>query len=189
MIWFAVTSVLFLGALAEAFSPLTSFPSTFSQPAVQRRPFSLSVEQIIANSVCSVKMSRNEEPEAREKQEETSPAIIFSSDSHDATKETVETPNPVPEYRKRTDIVNDESKVNQALGLGRGGVLLAIALLINVWFFTIPTEFRRTRLCNETDTRAYPELCMTPKMFVSGIAEYYKTGGGINFDFSIEGRD
>jgi hypothetical protein len=82
----------------------------------------------------------------------------------------------VPAYWKRTDVVNDESKVNSALGLGRGTVLLTIALLINIWFFTIPTEFRRTRLCNEFDTEAYPELCMTPQMFVDGISEYYKNG-------------
>jgi hypothetical protein len=83
---------------------------------------------------------------------------------------------PVPAYWKRTDVVNDESKVNSALGLGRGVVLLTIALLINIWFFTIPTEFRRTRLCSEIDTKVYPELCMTPQMFVNGISEYYKSG-------------
>jgi hypothetical protein len=82
----------------------------------------------------------------------------------------------VPASWKRTDVVNDESKVNSALGLGRGAVLLTIALLINIWFFTIPTEFRRTRLCNEFDTETYPQLCMTPKMFVDGIVEYYKNG-------------
>lgn len=100
-----------------------------------------------------------------------------SSEPNNAAS-TKEEERKVPAYwrRTRTDVVNDESKVNSVLGLGAGSVLLAIAVLINIWFFSIPTEFRRTRLCNEVDTQAYPELCMTPKMFVNGIADYYKSG-------------
>mmetsp|Transcript_16469 Transcript_16469/g.28709 ORF Transcript_16469/g.28709 Transcript_16469/m.28709 type:complete len:179 (-) Transcript_16469:399-935(-) len=87
------------------------------------------------------------------------------------------------------DIVNNQAKVDEALGIERGLVLLAIALLINIWFFTIPTEFRRTRICNEFDSAAYPELCMTAEQFKTGISDYYKNGGGIKFDFSIQGRE
>jgi hypothetical protein len=62
------------------------------------------------------------------------------------------------------------------MGLGRGAILLVVALLINVWFFTIPTEFRRTRLCTDADTAMYPDVCMTTGQFTKGIADYYING-------------
>lgn len=88
-------------------------------------------------------------------------------------------PNNFPTF------MDDEAKVRRALGLDRGAVLLAIVLVINAWFFTIPVEFRRTRLCSEMDTAAYPEQCMTPNQFAGGIADYYREGGGIKWDFSV----
>jgi hypothetical protein len=30
---------------------------------------------------------------------------------------------------------------------------------------------------------------MTSEMWWGGIAEYYRTGGGVQFDFSIEGKE
>lgn len=77
---------------------------------------------------------------------------------------------------REMEFMSDSSKVNAALGLGRGAVLLTIVLLINVWFFTIPVEFRRTRLCSEMDTAAYPERCMTTSQFTQGISDYYSDG-------------
>mmetsp|Transcript_52350 Transcript_52350/g.126623 ORF Transcript_52350/g.126623 Transcript_52350/m.126623 type:complete len:200 (-) Transcript_52350:79-678(-) len=79
----------------------------------------------------------------------------------------------------------DPDKVWKTLGLDRAAIIMPIVLLINIWFFTIPPEFRRARMCSEMDTAAYPEQCMTPKMFASGIVDYYKGGGGIQWDFSI----
>lgn len=137
-----------------------------SQISLQTRQFPLALQQRkLMRDKLSHKMS-NQEPETTDDDpdEESVPASI--SDLKDTTSPA----------KKRTGIVNDEERVNRALGLGRGAVLLAIVLLINVWFFSIPTEFRRTRLCNEFDTQAYPELCMTPKMFVNGISDYYKNG-------------
>jgi hypothetical protein len=80
---------------------------------------------------------------------------------------------------------DDPDKTWKTLGLDRAAIIMPIVLLINVWFFTIPPEFRRARLCSEMDTAAYPGVCMTPKMFASGVADYYKQGGGIQWDFSI----
>ena len=75
-------------------------------------------------------------------------------------------------------------------GLGRGKILLAIVMLANIWAFTIPPEFRRARLCNEEDVKLYPERnCTTFKAWRKGVAEYYANGGGINFDFSVEGKE
>jgi hypothetical protein len=70
-------------------------------------------------------------------------------------------------------------------GLEEGKAIFAIALVIAVWFFSIPTEFRRARLCSEADSAIY-EQCLTPSQFATGVSEYYKNGGGIKFDFSID---
>jgi hypothetical protein len=75
-------------------------------------------------------------------------------------------------------------------GLGRGKILLIIALIANVWAFSIPVEFRRARLCTEEDVKLYPEKhCMTFGAWRTGVAEYYANGGGVKFDFSIEGKE
>lgn len=72
----------------------------------------------------------------------------------------------------------------------RGWGLLIFALLINVWLFSIPTEFRRAKNCSVEEVQLYPDSnCMTTEMWVEGIAEYYRNGGGLHFDFSIEGRE
>jgi len=93
---------------------------------------------------------------------------------------------PVPsEFRVSTDlhakreITNDEreeGQVNSIIGIDRGVYLLALVLAINVWLFSIPPEFRRTRFCNEADSQAYPDRCMTAKQWRNGIADYYKNG-------------
>jgi hypothetical protein len=70
-------------------------------------------------------------------------------------------------------------------GLEEGKVILGIALVIAVWFFSIPTEFRRAHLCSEADAAIY-EQCLTPSQFATGVSEYYENGGGIKFDFSID---
>jgi hypothetical protein len=81
-------------------------------------------------------------------------------------------------YFKGSDIMSDSTRVDAALGLGRGSVLLTVVLLINIWFFSIPPEFRRTRLCDDMDAAAYPDRCMTSTQFVEGIKDYYSNGKG-----------
>lgn len=68
----------------------------------------------------------------------------------------------------------------------RGPLLFALSLFICVWFFTIPPEFRRARLCDEEQTAAYPDKCMTLLQMSQGIAAYYQQGGGIQWDFSVD---
>ena len=66
---------------------------------------------------------------------------------------------------------------------------IVFAMFVNVWLFSIPTEFRRAQFCNEEQVRLYPESkCITFKSWREGIAEYYANGGGVKFDFSIEGK-
>eukprot|EP01082_Thalassiosira_pseudonana_P014445 g12993.t1 g12993 contig7:630237-630698(+) len=87
---------------------------------------------------------------------------------------------------------SDEEKYDTGYvdGSTVGSFLLAGVLLINVWIFSIPTEFRRARMCNPNDVAIYAESrnCMTQQEWAGGIADYYANGGGIKFDFSIEGK-
>mmetsp|Transcript_724 Transcript_724/g.1004 ORF Transcript_724/g.1004 Transcript_724/m.1004 type:complete len:161 (+) Transcript_724:225-707(+) len=73
----------------------------------------------------------------------------------------------------------------------RGKVLFAISLLAVAWSFSIPPELRRehwcfTDKCAENRTKCYD--CITFKEFYGQVKDYYANGGGINFDFSIEGK-
>jgi hypothetical protein len=72
-------------------------------------------------------------------------------------------------------------------GLRRGLVLLPFVVLVAVWLFTIPVEFRRARFCSEEQVRLFPDSkCITPDNWVKGIQDYYQQGGGIEWDFTIE---
>ena len=72
-------------------------------------------------------------------------------------------------------------------GLKRGAILLPIALLVNVWMFSIPVEYRRARICSEQQVREHPHSkCMTTGTWRKGVADYYANGGGIKFDFSVD---
>mmetsp|Transcript_18585 Transcript_18585/g.53361 ORF Transcript_18585/g.53361 Transcript_18585/m.53361 type:complete len:155 (-) Transcript_18585:1332-1796(-) len=72
-------------------------------------------------------------------------------------------------------------------GLKRGAIILPFALLINIWMFSIPVEYRRARICSEEQVRDNPgSKCMTTETWRSGVADYYANGGGIKFDFSID---
>jgi len=92
---------------------------------------------------------------------------------------------------KEFDNENKKSEyVNSVVGIDRGTYLLLIpAIIINLWFFTIPTEFRRSRLCSAEETANFPTKCMTTEQFKTRISDYYKNGGDIQWDFSIEGKE
>jgi hypothetical protein len=72
-------------------------------------------------------------------------------------------------------------------GLRRGVVLLPLVVLLAVWLFTIPVEFRRARFCSEEQVRLYPDSkCITPDNWVKGIQDYYQQGGGVEWDFTLD---
>ena len=72
-------------------------------------------------------------------------------------------------------------------GLKRGAIILPIALLVNIWMFSIPVEYRRARICSEQQVRENPNSkCMTTETWRKGVADYYANGGGIKFDFSVD---
>jgi hypothetical protein len=73
-------------------------------------------------------------------------------------------------------------------GQERGAVLQGLVLLLCVWSFSIPPEFRRAHFCPTErceENRVACHDCITTSEWVSGIQEYYKNGGGIEFDFTV----
>ena len=74
-------------------------------------------------------------------------------------------------------------------GKNRGYVLQTIVLSICVWFFSIPPEFRRTHFCPTSrcvENRSTCYDCVTFGEWKVRVADYYKGGGGVHFDFSID---
>ena len=76
----------------------------------------------------------------------------------------------------------------------RGKYLFAIVMFAIIWSFTIPPEIRRqhicfSRNCRLDNTGKFCYDCVSFGEYADQIAEYYKGGGGIKFDFSIEGRE
>ncbi|KAK1735076.1 hypothetical protein QTG54_014142 [Skeletonema marinoi] len=79
------------------------------------------------------------------------------------------------------------SKIDGSVG---GTYFLAAVLLANVWLFTIPTEFRRAHLYPEGNAGLYSDpKGITAKDWAAGVAQYYANGGGVKFDFSVEGKE
>ena len=77
---------------------------------------------------------------------------------------------------------------NDPTGLKEGKYLLILVMLINIWAFSIPPEFRRAQFCSEEQVRDNPESkCITFGAWKDGIAEYYNNGGGVDFNFEVEG--
>lgn len=75
-------------------------------------------------------------------------------------------------------------------GIGRGIYIQVVVFAICAWLFTIPPEFRRAYLCPADTFCQEPgsctKECVTTKEWVDGVKEYYKNGGGIQWDFSID---
>jgi hypothetical protein len=71
----------------------------------------------------------------------------------------------------------------------RGSILLGVSLLFTLWLFSIPPEFRRAHVCTLdvcVQNRASCNDCQTLGELREGIASYYKNGGGVEFDFTID---
>lgn len=73
-------------------------------------------------------------------------------------------------------------------GAGRGLVILGIVVAICVWIFSIPPEFRRAHICTTDEcvaSRASCYDCVTLQEWTDDIGNYYRNGGGIQFDFTV----
>eukprot|EP00816_Leptocylindrus_hargravesii_P008161 CAMPEP_0196804872 /NCGR_PEP_ID=MMETSP1362-20130617/4557_1 /TAXON_ID=163516 /ORGANISM="Leptocylindrus danicus, Strain CCMP1856" /LENGTH=173 /DNA_ID=CAMNT_0042177433 /DNA_START=60 /DNA_END=581 /DNA_ORIENTATION=+ len=71
----------------------------------------------------------------------------------------------------------------------RGYVILVLAIFAVIWSFSIPPEFRRahfcfTEQCVQNRSKCYD--CVTVGEWSEQVADYYRNGGGVNFDFSID---
>lgn len=85
---------------------------------------------------------------------------------------------------------NDDKNMDKITGVDNGVWILGFMICFSVWMFSIPVEFRRARSCSAEQVRLYPESkCMTNEMWLDGVIDYYKNGGGISFDFSIEEQE
>jgi len=74
-------------------------------------------------------------------------------------------------------------------GAGRGVYLMAIVLAITIWMFSIPPSFRRAKICTFDPAEAPPQVtvdCVTSDQWIADVKDYYKNGGGIQWDFSID---
>ncbi len=82
---------------------------------------------------------------------------------------------------------NPDSNDPDPTGMKRGLILFPTVLLIAIWLFSIPPEFRRARICSEQQVIDYPDSkCMTATNWVGGVKDYYMNGGGVQFDFTID---
>jgi hypothetical protein len=70
-------------------------------------------------------------------------------------------------------------------GTGRGLVVMAISLFACVWIFSIPPEFRRAHICT-SDRPSAASTCVPLGAWVDDVANYYRGGGGVHFDFTID---
>jgi hypothetical protein len=74
-------------------------------------------------------------------------------------------------------------------GSRRGGYIFALVVAFCVWQFTIPPKFRRAHFCSSeacVQQRSSCSDCVTIQEWTSDIADYYRGGGGIQWDFSID---
>ena len=75
-------------------------------------------------------------------------------------------------------------------GTGAGNIIFACVLAICVWLFTIPPDFRRAYFCPDSiycrEDQSLCENCVTWNEWFNAIRDYYKGGGGIQWDFSID---
>ena len=86
-------------------------------------------------------------------------------------------------------IIQSQPQENDAdpTGLKRGLVLFPLVTLIAIWLFSIPPEYRRARICSEQQVIDYPNSkCITIGNWVKGVSDYYRNGGGVEFDFTID---
>ena len=85
------------------------------------------------------------------------------------------------------DTDNEPKGYTKETGLVEGYYLFGLAMLVSIWMFSVPVEYRRAQLCSEQEVIDNPTSnCMTMDTWTSGIADYYRNGGGVKFDFSVD---
>jgi hypothetical protein len=90
--------------------------------------------------------------------------------------------------RMLTSQLRSEKDDSDIGGIGRGNIILGVVLLITIWMFSIPPYYRRVHFCSTPvceQNRAACYDCLTLSEWTAGVADYYKNGGGVHFDFTI----
>lgn len=70
-------------------------------------------------------------------------------------------------------------------GQGRGKYIMSFVLFLCIWIFSIPPEFRRAHICT-TSAATIRSDCVSLGDWTQQVGDYYKGGGGVHFDFSID---
>lgn len=119
----------------------------------------------------------------------------FGSNRHSHGFRNIFTPSTTGSYgsiKSSSPSAMHQTNNNSDLdGTTRGIPILIAALLVCIWSFSIPPEFRRAHICMTDqcvpiENRKYCHDCKTMKELKEGIQQYYANGGGVQFDFSIE---
>jgi hypothetical protein len=91
-------------------------------------------------------------------------------------------------YTRQVQPLFQSSNPNSVDGTGRGLYIFAAVLGVCVWLFSIPPEFRRAHFCAVercVQNRAKCYDCVTFSEWKDGVSEYYESGGGVQFDFTV----
>jgi hypothetical protein len=109
--------------------------------------------------------------------------VLYASNNNKNKKKDPESQVKTPNYKPADD------------GRSVGFVLLGVSLLASAWLFTIPPSFRRAYLCprdyfansnNNGIAQEQATDCVPWKVWWSDVVAYYRSGGGIQWDFSID---
>lgn len=109
----------------------------------------------------------------------------------------VSTPSPILSGGVRTRptktanvVVYQSNSPKDYSATGRGLPIFLASLLFCTWLFTIPPEIRRTHICVgpciENRDIWFCSECKTIGELKEEVSEYYRNGGGIEWDFSID---
>jgi hypothetical protein len=84
---------------------------------------------------------------------------------------------------------SEDRVTNYEYGTERGSILMAIVMAFCIWTFSIPPSFRRAHICYTqpcVEQRSACSDCVTGEEWISDVVDYYRGGGGIQWDFSID---
>jgi hypothetical protein len=84
---------------------------------------------------------------------------------------------------------SEDRTTNYEYGTERGNILMAFVMAFCIWTFSIPPSFRRAHICYAqpcVEQRSACSDCVTGEEWISDVVNYYRGGGGIQWDFSID---
>ena len=106
---------------------------------------------------------------------------------HEMTKTTQQLRSTRLMLGKNSDDNRNQSTIDVD-GMTTAPYIFTFIFFLCVWNFTIPTEFRRARICSEQQVIDYPNSnCKTWSQYTTGIQDHYRNGGTLfKFDFSVD---